>query len=187
MRETDGDNMKKVLVIEGSPRRNGNSRRLAEAFCRGAREAGHAVETVALAGLTIGDCRGCDACRQGSDRCVLQDDMVPIARAMLEADVIALATPAYFYTWSALMKAVVDRTYAIEHQLVNTDFYLLATGAAADESYFGHLVEAFSLYVRCLRAGGNRVAGRVLAPRAKKAGAIEDEALAAAYRQGLSV
>ena len=85
---------KKVLVISTSPRKGGNSDTLADAFARGAREAGNSVEKVTLYDKTIGFCKGCLTC-QSTCRCVIHDDADAIARKMLTADVIAFATPIY--------------------------------------------------------------------------------------------
>ena len=83
---------KTVLIVSSSPRKNGNSETLAEAFANGAREAGHSVETVRLREKQMGFCRGCLACLK-LGRCVIQDDAVEIAAKMHDADVLVFATP----------------------------------------------------------------------------------------------
>ena len=69
---------KKVLIISSSPRKGGNSETLAAAFAKGAREAGHQVETVYLREKQVGFCKGCLACLK-LGHCVIQDDAVEIA------------------------------------------------------------------------------------------------------------
>ena len=74
---------KKVLIISSSPRKGGNSETLAAAFAKGAREAGHQVETVSLRDKQVGFCKGCLACLK-LGHCVIQDDAVEIAAKMLQ-------------------------------------------------------------------------------------------------------
>ncbi|MGN0055513.1 MAG: flavodoxin family protein, partial [Atopobiaceae bacterium] len=88
---------KSVLIVSSSPRKNGNSETLADAFAKGAREAGHSVETVHLREKQLGFCRGCLACLK-LGHCVIQDDAVEIAAKMHDADVLVFATPVYYYS-----------------------------------------------------------------------------------------
>ena len=101
--------MKKVLILEGSPRRNGSSAILSEEFARGAEEAGCSVEKIRVCGKKIGGCLGCNACYRNGGECVQKDDMAEIREKMLAADVIVLVSPIYFYSMTAQMKAVIDR------------------------------------------------------------------------------
>ncbi len=155
--------MRKVLILMGSPRRNGNTAKLAAAFARGAKDGGAAVTEIVLREKTIGDCRGCSACRSSGGRCVQRDDMREVYAALEENDVIVLASPVYFYTWTSLMKRVIDRTFAVEPHLRNKAFYLLATGAASEESGMETMLDSFRQYAACFCAGGNRIGGYLLA------------------------
>ncbi len=154
--------MRKVLIIMGSPRRHGNTAKLAAEFARGARDGGAEVTTVTLAEQRIGDCRGCCACQSGG-RCVQKDDMQEIYEALRENDVIVLASPVYFYTWTSLMKRMLDRTFAVEPFLKDKSFYLLATGAAPEETYMKTMLDSFQQYVSCFCAGGNMAGGWLFA------------------------
>lgn len=100
--------MKKVLVITSSLRRGSNSDALAEFFARGARDAGNQVEVVSLKGKQIGYCIGCLAC-QKTGRCVLKDDAVQVVELAKEADVLAFASPVYYYSVSGQLKTMLDR------------------------------------------------------------------------------
>ena len=99
---------KNVLVISTSPRRNGNSKLLADAFANGARQAGNSVENISLHDKTICFCKGCLSC-QKSQRCVIHDDADTIAQKMRAADVLVFATPIYYYGMSGQMKTMLDR------------------------------------------------------------------------------
>ncbi len=123
---------KKVLVISTSVRGNSNSEKLAEAFADGAKAAGNEVELVSLKNKTIAFCKGCLACQQ-TGHCVIKDDANAIADKMLEADVIAWATPIYYYEMSGQMKTMIDRANSLfPKDYKFRDVYLL-TAAAEDE------------------------------------------------------
>lgn len=103
---------KRVLVISSSLRNNSNSDALADAFAKGAQEAGHQVQKISLKGKTIGFCRGCLACLKAG-KCIIRDDAMEIAQQMKEADVIAFATPIYYYEMSGQMKTMLDRANSL--------------------------------------------------------------------------
>ena len=103
---------KKILILAGSPRKNGNSAALCRAFARGAEESGHQVETVFLRDRKIGYCLACYHCQKGGGVCAIKDDMAGILDSMNDADVIVMASPVYFYSVDAQMKALIDRTVA---------------------------------------------------------------------------
>lgn len=104
--------MKKILVVMGSGRKNGNTARLAEAFVKGAAEAGHMVETVSLLENEIKGCLGCNACRFGNP-CVQKDDFNAIRPKLDEADMVVFASPLYFWTISSRIKAFIERLYCL--------------------------------------------------------------------------
>ena len=104
-----------MLVVLGSPRKNGNSTILANKLVEGATEAGADVETIFLQGLKIAPCNACDACRKNPKvGCAIKDDMIPIYKKIERADAIVLASPVYWFNMSAQLKTFIDRTYAME-------------------------------------------------------------------------
>lgn len=104
--------MKKIIVLTGSPRKNGNTEILADSFIKGAREARNQVEKVCLAGKKINGCLGCDYCMRNDGTCVQKDDMQEIYQKLYAADMVVLASPLYYFGLSAQLKAVIDRFYA---------------------------------------------------------------------------
>ena len=89
-----------VVVLLGSPRRNGNSAALAQEAVAGAEAAGAEVETYYLHGLDIHPCRACDACQEDIAKdCVVQDDMQTLYPKLRRADAIVIASPIYWFTW----------------------------------------------------------------------------------------
>lgn len=178
--------MKKVLILEGSPRRNGNSAILSEEFARGAAEAGCSVEKVRIAGKKIAGCLGCDACYRNGGACVQKDDMAEIREKMLAADIIVLASPIYFYSMTAQLKAVIDRTYAFYQQLEGKTFHFLITCGATDASYTETMLAALRGFTCCVPNA--KEGGYVLGIGAMEAGEIRSSAaMEEAYRLGQSV
>lgn len=106
--------MKKLLVLVGSPRKNGNSALLAAEAERAAHDAGASVERVFLHDLAISPCNGCGTCRETVDTpCVLDDDMTPLYAKLRTADAVMIVTPIYSYNMTAQTKLLVDRLYAL--------------------------------------------------------------------------
>lgn len=117
-----------------------------------------------------------------------KDDMQEIYEKWLAADVVVLASHVYFYTWSAQIKTVIDRTFAIEKEVKDTKFYLLAAGAAPTEDYMELMVESFRSYIGCFRIGGNEEGGHVFGTGTNKPGdVIGTEAMTNAYEMGTEI
>ena len=174
---------KKVFVISTSPRKGGNSDTLADAFVRGAREAGNDVEKVTLYDKAIGFCRGCLAC-QSTQRCVIHDDADSIARKMLTADVLVFATPIYYYGMCGQMKTMLDRAnplFPADYQF--RDIYLLAAAAEEDEHTVDGAVTGLQGWIDCFEKA--HLAGTVFAGGVTSVGEIQGHpALQKAYEMG---
>ena len=104
---------RKILILKGSPREKGNSSVLAERAADGARESGAEVESISLHGLDIRPCDACDQCRD-TNMCVIQDDMNKLYPKLASADAILLASPVYWFTYSAQLKLCIDRWYGFQ-------------------------------------------------------------------------
>lgn len=107
--------MKKIVILNGSPRRNGNTSALVEAFVRGAESVGNEVTEFFLDRMEIHGCKGCfgghssQACP-----CVQKDDMDKIYPVVRESEVIVLATPLYYWNMSGQIRTAIDRLFALE-------------------------------------------------------------------------
>lgn len=163
--------MKQILVIQGGGRPNGNTEQLIRAFAKGAEAAGHRVEVISLLKQEVKGCLGCNACRYGKP-CVQKDafnEMVPKIQA---ADCLVFASPLYFWTISARLKAFIERFYCIAQQDPNPplgryekypekDCALLMTSA---DNFFWTFEQAVSYYRFALvRYIGFRDKGMLLA------------------------
>ena len=101
--------MVKVLGIVGSPRKNGNTEFLVSHALKAIAEEGLETELIPLAGLEIEPCTACMAC-QKEERCSIEDDLFPIYLKMKEADGIIIASPVYYGSATALVKALMERS-----------------------------------------------------------------------------
>ena len=176
------------MVISGSPRKGGNSDLLADEFIRGAKEAGNQAEKIWVREKQIKGCLGCGACQKSGGSCTQKDDMGAVYEKMKEADVIAFACPVYFYTWNAQIKAVLDRTFAVERLLTGKTFYLLSTGQAPSEEYMGTMIDSFRKYIGCFRGEGNQEGGYVFGYGTDQPGDVRNtSAIKEAFEMGKSV
>lgn len=127
--------MKKILILTGSIRKNGNSNALAEAFAKGARDVGHSVKTIESARLHIEGCKVCNQCYQNGKACTQEDDFNKVAPYVEDADVVVFATPIYWFSFPAKLKALIDKFYAFcvaSKDVSEKSCVLLACGEAVD-------------------------------------------------------
>ena len=106
---------KQILIVLGGGRPKGNTAQLVAAFTRGAEAAGHTVETVSLIKNEVKGCLGCNACRYGKP-CVQRDAFNGLVPKIQAADCIVFASPLYFWTLSARIKAFIERFYCIAEE-----------------------------------------------------------------------
>ena len=106
---------KKIVILNGSPRRKGNTSMLVKAFAEGAESAGNTVTEFFLAGMDIHGCKGCSGGHSGKEcPCVQKDDMAQIYPAVKDCDVMVLASPLYYWNMSGQLRTAVDRLFALE-------------------------------------------------------------------------
>jgi len=103
----------KILVITGSPRKNGNTFAMTDAFVNRASELGHTVRRFDAAFMNIGGCHACMTCFKTGKACSYDDDFNTIAPAILEADAIVFTMPVYWYSIPGQIKNVIDRIFSL--------------------------------------------------------------------------
>ena len=139
---------KKILILSASPRKGGNSDLLCDQFAKGAEEAGHQVEKIRVQEKKISPCLACYGCR-GTGACVQKDDMAAILDKMVEADVLVLATPVYFYSMDGQLKTLIDRTLPRYTEIRDKEVCLIAT-AAAGRGAMERTIDAMRGFTDCL-------------------------------------
>ncbi len=103
----------KIVVITGSPRKNGNSFAMTDAFIRAAEQRGNTIQRFDAAFMQIGGCHACLTCYQTGKACSFDDDFNRIAPALLEADAVVFTMPVYWYSIPAQIKGVIDRIFSL--------------------------------------------------------------------------
>ena len=105
-----------IIILLGSPNRNGSTGNLVEQFVKGAEESGHTCEILDVCHMNIHPCTGCVRCGYEGP-CVQKDDVEIIRQKLLNCDMVVFATPLYYYGMSAQLKTVVDRFCAYNSSL----------------------------------------------------------------------
>lgn len=175
-----------ILILSGSPRKGGNTELLVEAFVKGAAEH-HQVEVVSVRDYKVNPCLGCNACFNSKDNtCAQKDDMAQIYEKMAKADMLVIASPVYFYSISAQLKAVIDRFHNPIRDSFNIQkMALLLVGAASLPELFDAILAEYNL---CLNYFHIEDAGKVLVRGVANKGDIQNtNALNEAYQLGKDI
>lgn len=179
---------KKIIVLNGSPRKTGNTSALVDAFKAGAESVGNSVTVFHLDSMTIHFCKGCfGGGKDENSPCVQKDDMDKIYPIYREADIVVLATPLYYWTISGQLKTTFDRLFAVaecdpNHRNPKKQCALLmaAEGKGFEESEYW--------YDRLEKHLGWDSIGKVLCDGVMALGDIKDrEELTDAYELGKSI
>lgn len=164
---------KKIVILNGSPRKSGNTAALVKSFTEGAESAGNSVTEFFLSGMNIHGCKGCFGGHSSQEHpCVQRDDMDKIYPAVKSCDVIVLATPLYYWNMSGQMRTAFDRLFALEEGDGNLlrghdracALLMAAEGHGFDDVvlYFNHLMEHLRwTNLGCVLAGGNGEIGDI--------------------------
>ena len=141
-----------IIVLQGSPNRNGSTALLADEYIRGAREAGHTVERIDVAYAGIEPCTGCVACGYEGP-CAQSDGMDDLREKILEADAVVFATPLYYFGMTSQLKTVIDRFCSSNASIVHKGLKsaLLAVAWQSEDWTFDALVAHYDTLVRYLR------------------------------------
>lgn len=142
----------KIVMLTGSPHTKGTTSYLADAYIEGAEEKNHELLKFDTAKLEIHPCIGCNHCRENDGKCVFQDDMIQIYEALKDADRIVFVTPLYYFGMTAHLKSAIDRFYAINGILRESEkeYDLLAACGDQDEWAMDALVLHYHTMVKYL-------------------------------------
>lgn len=165
-----------ALVLFGSPRKNGNTGALVKAFTGALEAKGHQVSWLYLNDMSITPCQGCASCmREGV--CVLDDDMKTVKDRIMEADLLIFATPVYWFTVSAQLKMVMDRSLAFMDENYNSRIkgrkaVTLMTCGSEDHTVCRPALDTFSMTFNLL---GLSYAGHVEGLGSTGTGTVKEE------------
>lgn len=101
--------MKKILVINGAPRRKGSTASLINSFIEGAESTENEVKELYVQNMDIRGCLACEACARNGGTCVQKDDMEQVNESFIWADVVVLASPMFWGIITGQLKTVIDR------------------------------------------------------------------------------
>ncbi len=180
---------KKIVVLNGSPRKNGNTSALVRAFADGAESAGHEVRVFYLGAMEIHGCKGCFGGHSSREcPCVQKDAMCEIYPAVREAEVVVLASPLYYWNMSGQLRTAIDRLFALEEgdgNLLRGQGRASALLMAAEGQGFADVVQYYDHLMEHLQW---KNLGHVLAGGNMKIGDIQGKPeLEEAYRLGASI
>lgn len=144
----------KILVLNGSPRIHGNTAAMIEAFAKGAKGNGHEVTVVNVCQKNIAGCRACEYCHQKNSRherqCVQKDDMQEVYPILDEAEMIVLASPVYYHSFSGQLQCAINRIYALDKPR-NLKRAALILSSGSDHVYSGAIYEYQNSFLNYLQ------------------------------------
>jgi len=139
---------KKILILSGSSRKNGNTQLMAEAFAKECSDSGNEVNIIELCTKQINDCLACDYCTKNSRICIQNDDMSTIFELIKSFDTLVFATPVYYGGIPARLKAVIDRFYALgSKNMAIRNCYLLAVAGRNDKTAADSIINYYEYLV----------------------------------------
>ncbi len=143
--------LKYIVVLVGSPRKNGNTEILADSFINGAVSAGNIVKKICLSEKKISPCIDCKYCYRNEGKCIMQDDMKEIYEELTKADEIVFASPVYFYGFTAQLKCCIDRLHNPVRNNFNIKYaILLSVCADKGQDVFKPMVETYQAIIKYL-------------------------------------
>ena len=164
---------KKIVVITGSPRKNGNSFAMTDAFVKAAEKKGHSIVRYNTSFMNIGFCHACGTCFKTGKACSFDDDFNTMAPAILEADAVVFSMPLYWYSIPAQIKCVIDKIFSFVvggKDIAGKECALIACCEEEDASVLDGIripVERSAALIKW------KMVGEVLVPGVFEAGAVE--------------
>ncbi|MDR1148372.1 MAG: flavodoxin family protein [Spirochaetaceae bacterium] len=180
--------MKNILVITGSPRKNGNSTLMANAFIEGAKMAGNETMLFEAGKMKINGCIACDTCFTKGMACSFNDDFNKLVPMLENADIIVFCTPLYWFTFPAQLKSVIDKLYSFNRgkkELKIRESILMVCAETNDINDFKGIIKTYKLILN-YKGWKNREILTI--PNVNKIGEIQEtDALKKANNIGLEI
>lgn len=140
-----------ILILHGSPRPNGNTAAMVEAFVDGAKENHHNVTVVPVCQKKIAGCIACEYCHtRDNGKCVQQDDMQEVYPVLESADMLVLASPVYYHSFTGQLQCAINRIYALDKPK-NLKKAALILSSGSDHVYCGAIYEYQNSFLNYLK------------------------------------
>lgn len=140
-----------ILVLNGSPRTNGNTAAMVNAFVEGASENGHTITVVDVCKKKIAGCLACEYCHtKGNGKCIQKDDMQEIYPVLEETEMIVLASPIYYHSFTGQLQCAINRIYALDKPK-NLKKAALILSSGSDHVYCGAIYEYQNSFLNYLK------------------------------------
>ena len=140
-----------ILIMNGSPRPNGNTSAMVDAFVAGAKENHHNISVVPICQKKIAGCIACEYCHtKGGGKCVQQDDMQEVYPLLESADMIVLASPVYYHSFTGQLQCAINRIYALDKPK-NLKKAALILSSGSDHVYCGAIYEYQNSFLNYLK------------------------------------
>lgn len=138
--------MSHILILTGSPRKDGNTHALAQAFAQGA-GLNNDVEIFSLADIKVNPCCGCNYCFTSANNiCCQNDGMTALYDKLMKTDILVVASPIYFFGISSQLKAIIDRLHTpMRCRFGIKKTALLLVAASEQKSVFDAVVTQYKL------------------------------------------
>lgn len=173
-----------IVVLTGSPHKQGTSFVLAQEFIKGAEAKKHKIYRFDAAFKKIHPCIGCYKCNRGDNDCIFRDDMFELYPMLVKADLIVYITPLFYHTYTAQLKAVIDRFFAKDKLLCGADkkAMLIVTGENPNSWVTNGIVNTYKTTLKYLKW---QDAGKLLAINCKTKDDLKNtDFMQQAYRMG---
>lgn len=119
-----------ILILSGSPHKNGNSAAMAKAFQTGAERAGHKVTVCPVGTMDIHGCLACEYCHtKGEGACIQKDDMQKIYPLLETSDLVVFASAVYYFGFTGQLQSAISRFYAPHKPAAKKYALLLSSGS----------------------------------------------------------
>lgn len=140
-----------ILVLNGSPRANGNTKAMINAFVEEASENNHKITVVDVCKKRINGCLACEYCHtKGKGKCIQQDDMQEIYPILEEAEMIVLASPIYYHNFTGQLQCAINRIYALDKPK-NLKKAAMILSSGDDHVYSGAIFEYQNSFLNYLK------------------------------------
>lgn len=140
-----------ILVLNGSPRLYGNTMAMVNAFVEGAQENGHNITVVSVCEKKISGCIACEYCHtKGDGKCIQQDDMQEVYPILDNAEMIVLASPVYYHSFSGQLQCAINRIYALDKPKKLKKAALILS-SESDDVYDGAIYEYQNSFIGYLK------------------------------------